>query len=78
MKKRVGSGSISQRSGSGDPDPALHQNVMDPQHWKKLEMTSKAKSSDSKYFFKLKFISIFGIRNQDWILIQNSLDPYPD
>jgi hypothetical protein len=27
----VGSGSISQRYGSGDPDP--HQNVMDPQHW---------------------------------------------
>ncbi len=27
----VGSGSISQRCGYGDPDP--HQNVMDPQHW---------------------------------------------
>ncbi len=26
-----GSGSISQRHGSSDPDP--HQNVMDPQHW---------------------------------------------
>jgi hypothetical protein len=26
----VGSGSISQRYGSGDPDP--HQNVTDPQH----------------------------------------------
>ncbi len=30
MKKLVGSGSISQRYGSWDPDP--HQNVMDPQH----------------------------------------------
>jgi hypothetical protein len=30
MKKRVGSGSISQRYGSGDPDP--HKNVTDPQH----------------------------------------------
>jgi|LakMenE01Jun11ns_1017448.scaffolds.fasta_scaffold8876058_1 hypothetical protein len=34
MKKEVGSGvgsgSISQRYGSGDPDP--HQNVTDPQH----------------------------------------------
>jgi hypothetical protein len=30
MKKGVGSGSISQRYGSGDPDP--HQNVTDPQH----------------------------------------------
>ncbi len=27
----VGSGSISQRYGSADPDP--HQNVKDPQHW---------------------------------------------
>jgi hypothetical protein len=30
MKKGVGSGSISQRYGSGDPDP--HQNITDPQH----------------------------------------------
>ncbi len=29
------------RYGSGDPDP--HQNVMDPKHWKKLEVTSKSK-----------------------------------
>jgi hypothetical protein len=27
----VGTGSISQRYGSGDPD--AHQNVTDPQHW---------------------------------------------
>ncbi len=31
--KTEGSGSISQRHGSADPDP--HQNVMDPQHWTK-------------------------------------------
>ncbi len=31
MMKIEGSGSISQRHGSADPDP--HQNVMDPQHW---------------------------------------------
>ncbi len=30
MKKEVGS--ISQRYGSGDPDPDPHQNVTDPQH----------------------------------------------
>jgi hypothetical protein len=30
MKKGVGS--ISQRYGSGDPDPDPHQNVMGPQH----------------------------------------------
>jgi hypothetical protein len=29
----LGSGSISQRQGSADPDPDPHQNVMDPQHW---------------------------------------------
>jgi hypothetical protein len=29
--KIAGSGSISQRHGSADPDP--HQNVMDPKHW---------------------------------------------
>ncbi len=27
-----GSGSISQRHGSADPDPDLHKNGMDPQH----------------------------------------------
>jgi hypothetical protein len=30
LKRAVGSGSISQRCGSADPDP--HQNVTDPQH----------------------------------------------
>ena len=36
----VGSGSISQRYGSADPDP--HQNVTDPQHW-----FSRARNQDS-------------------------------
>jgi hypothetical protein len=31
MIKIAGSGSISQRHGSADPDP--HQNVMDPEDW---------------------------------------------
>jgi hypothetical protein len=31
MTKIAGSGSISQRHGSADPDPP--KNVMDPQHW---------------------------------------------
>ncbi len=31
----VGSGSISQRYRSADPDSDPHQKVMDPQHWKK-------------------------------------------
>ncbi len=30
-----GSGSISQRHGSADPDPDPHQNVMNPELWKK-------------------------------------------
>jgi hypothetical protein len=30
--KIEGSGSISQRHGSADPDPDPHQNVMDPEH----------------------------------------------
>jgi hypothetical protein len=33
VTKIAGSGSISQRHGSSDPDPYPHQNVMDPQHW---------------------------------------------
>ncbi len=32
MTKIAGSGSISQKHGSADPD--LHQYVMDPEHWK--------------------------------------------
>ena len=38
MMKIEGSGSISQRHGSSDPDPDPHQNVMDPQHWKNDSM----------------------------------------
>ncbi len=33
LMKIEGSGSISQRHGSADPDQDAHQNVMDPQHW---------------------------------------------
>jgi hypothetical protein len=33
MTKIAGSGSISQRHGSADPDPDPPKNVMDPQHW---------------------------------------------
>ncbi len=36
MTKIAGSGSVSQRHGSADPDPDLPQNVMDPQHWSLL------------------------------------------
>ncbi len=41
--KIAGSGSISQRHGSADPDP--HQNVMYSQHWKKdAKLQEKASS----------------------------------
>jgi hypothetical protein len=32
MTNIAGSGSISQRHGSADPDPDPRQNIMDPQH----------------------------------------------
>jgi hypothetical protein len=32
MKKKAGSGSISQWHGSADLDPDPHQDVMDPEH----------------------------------------------
>jgi hypothetical protein len=35
MTKIAGSGSISQRHGSADPDPP--QNFMDPEHWYELQ-----------------------------------------
>jgi hypothetical protein len=37
MTKIAGSGSISKRHGSADPDPDPPQNVMDPQHWLKYK-----------------------------------------
>jgi hypothetical protein len=37
-----GSGSISQRHGSADPNPDLHQNVMDQEHWKKAYKKHRA------------------------------------
>jgi hypothetical protein len=39
MTRIAGSGSISQRHGSAEPDPP--QNVMDPQHW--LENHARAR-----------------------------------
>ncbi len=36
MTKKAGSGSISQRHGSADPDLDPLQNVMDPEHWFRL------------------------------------------
>jgi hypothetical protein len=46
MTKITGSGSISQRHGSEDPDPDPPQNVMDPEHWLLLvrfEITNRLK-----------------------------------
>jgi hypothetical protein len=47
-----GSGSISQRHGSADPDPSPRQNVMDPQHWVQHNLGYGLRSrliSDSKF-----------------------------
>jgi hypothetical protein len=33
LTKRAGSGSVSQRYGSEDPDPDPYQNTTDPEHW---------------------------------------------
>ncbi len=41
-KIAAGSGSISQRHRSSDPDPVPHQNVMDPEHCS-LEGTTQKK-----------------------------------
>jgi hypothetical protein len=38
-------GSLSQRHGSADPDPDPHQNVMDPQHWWKVNIIWKKQTS---------------------------------
>jgi hypothetical protein len=45
MMKIEGSGSISQRHGSADPDPDPHQNVMDPQHC--LQATSSQRIQEN-------------------------------
>jgi hypothetical protein len=54
--KIEGSGSISQRHGSADPDPDPYQNVMDPQHCQRVSLslpgleikaTASPQSSDS-------------------------------
>ncbi len=51
MKKGVGS--ISQRYGSGDPDP--QQNVTDPQHWKKnLFFVGILKATDEKSRIRIR------------------------
>jgi hypothetical protein len=36
MKKELGSGSISLRYGSGDPDRDPDQNFTNPQHWSQV------------------------------------------
>jgi hypothetical protein len=41
MTKIAGSGSISQRHGSANPDPDPHQNVVDPQHCYQASLASQ-------------------------------------
>jgi hypothetical protein len=49
--KIAGSGSISQRYGSADPDP--YQNFMDPQHW------LRALKSPDPYWFAQTVMHVF-------------------
>jgi hypothetical protein len=60
--KIEGSGSISQRHGSADPDPNPdpHQNVMDPQHgFKPYRSVDDAFLSCMKISYFRKFNSVF-------------------
>jgi hypothetical protein len=53
MKKGVGS--ISQRYVSGDLDPDPHQNVTDPQHWKKkIFFVGILKATDEKSRIRIR------------------------
>jgi hypothetical protein len=54
LRKIAGSGSISLRHGSKDPDldPDPHQNVMDPKHW-----MSSAYSFQVMLLFQISFLS---------------------
>jgi hypothetical protein len=53
MTNIAGSGSISQRHGSEDPDPDPPQNVMDPQHWSWVSLfCDPEKISDLRYLLE--------------------------
>jgi hypothetical protein len=54
--KIEGSGSISRRHGSADPDP--HQNVMDPQHWNKQYVVINGQGKTKKFANPRKFMII--------------------
>jgi hypothetical protein len=59
MTKIAGSGSISERRGSAEPDPDPHQNVMDPQHCPEKWESGKAKNILSVNMGKFKNLAIF-------------------
>jgi hypothetical protein len=50
MTKKAGSGSISQKHGSADPDPDPPQNVMDPHHCLKEILVANATLFLDSYF----------------------------
>jgi hypothetical protein len=60
LKNRVGSGSISQRYGSGDPDP--HQNVTDPQHWNEqcCLLVIRSAGRNARLILYLELLALFG------------------
>jgi hypothetical protein len=71
-----GSGSISQRHGSADPDP--HQNVMDPQHWIRQDRSGRENPPvcGHSYLLTMCHKSLFmnvsvRVADPDWIQIQS-------
>ena len=60
----VGSGSIIQRYGSGDPDP--HQNVMDPRHCLKLPSQGAALSwKERREFVPVEYGELEHVEDHD-------------
>jgi hypothetical protein len=58
MTKIAGSGSISERRGSADPDPDPHQNVMDPQQCPEKWESGKARNILSVNMEKFRNLDI--------------------
>ncbi len=86
MTKIAGSGSISQKHGSEDPDPDPPQNVMDPEHWSlpRRTLNGVSLSMQPACCGSMTFWCGFGsgsadprlwlmIRIQIWILLFSSL-----
>ncbi len=72
LKQCSGSGTISQRYGSADPDP--HQNVMDPEHCLKLPSVPHLFRSFSVLISNLRQVTVNGTPKKPRILRKNKDD----